>query len=262
MWNSVRPHSQFVKQYDHLPGIHFSRAIRRSFETLVRHYNIRFATAADIGCGTGLFASYLARCWGVPVFGVDASPEMLAVARNRCPDPRVCWLRQDIRCLRLPERVDLITANFDTLNHLVGPSDLQRTFVRIYESLRPSGWLILDLVTPCEPLGGRRRFVRWHCARETSVCQRIRWEPWQRLLHIHIVQSSPRCRYPTVERLVERAYSPGEIGTALSCAGFIVRGVHNPESAHRVSRCLPRMLVVAQRRPSIGSVRSCEKLFH
>lgn len=246
MWLSVRPYSQFVKQYDHLLGIHFFRGVRRSFEALARHYNIKFASAADIGCGTGLFASYLARCWGVPVFGVDASPEMLAVARNRCSDLRICWLRQDIRCLRLPEQVDLITAHFDTLNHLVRPSDLQQTFVRIHEALRPGGWLIFDFVTPCEPLGGRRQFVCWHCAGRTAVGQRVRWEPSRRLLHIRIVQSSPRCRYPTVEQFVERAYSPAEVGTALSRAGFIIRGVLNPASTRRVSRCLPRILVVAQ----------------
>lgn len=249
MWLVARPYSRFVRHYDIFLGNQFFRLVQRSFETLVRHYNIRFASAADIGCGTGLFANYLARCWDVPVFGVDASPEMLVVARNRCSDPRVCWLRQDIRCLQLPERVDLITANFDTLNHLVQPSDLQHTFTRIHESLRPGGWLVFDFVTPCEPLGGRRNFVRWHCAGETSVCQRIHWEPRRRLLHIRFVQSSPRCRYPTVERLVERAYSPAEVATALSRAGFIIRGVHNPASTRRVSRCLPRILVVAQRRP-------------
>jgi SAM-dependent methyltransferase len=130
---------------------------------------------------------------------------MLAAARDRCSDPRVCWLRQDIRCLTLPERVDLITANFDTLNHLVRPSDLLRAFIRIHKALRPGGWFFFDFVTPCEPLGGRRQFVRWHRAGTRSVCQSVRWEPSRRLLHIRIAHSSRRCRYPTVECLVERA---------------------------------------------------------
>jgi SAM-dependent methyltransferase len=184
----------------------------------------------------------------VPVFGVDASPEMLTIARSRSFDPQVCWLRQDIRCLQLPERVDLVTANFDTLNHLVQPSDLRRTFTRIRESLRPGGWLIFDFVTPCEPLGGRRQFVRRHRAGQTSICQRIRWEPRRRLLRIRIVQTSRFCRYPVIEQMVERAYSPAEVGTALFRAGFIIRGVHTPESTRRASHCVPRLVVVAQPR--------------
>jgi SAM-dependent methyltransferase len=247
MWLSVRPYSQFAKQYDHLLGIEFFRGVRRSFEALALHYQIKFTSAADLGCGTGLFASYLARCWDVPVFGVDASREMLAAARHRCCAPRVCWLWQDIRCLTLPKRVDLITANFDTLNHLVRPSDLVRTFTRIHASLCPGGWFFFDFVTPCEPLGGRSQFKRLHCADESCVCQRVRWEPARQLLHIRIVQSRPGCRYPTVERLVERAYSPSEVATALSRAGFIIRGVHHPRSSRRAWRRLPRLVVVAQR---------------
>jgi hypothetical protein len=130
----------------------------------------------------------------------------------------------------------------------VRPSDLLRTFTRIHEALRPGGWFFFDFVTPCEPLGGRLRFVRRHGAGGSSVCQKVRWEPAQRLLHIRIVQSSPRCPYPTVEHLVERAYSPAEVAAALSLAGFIIRGVHHPRSIRRASRCLPRLVVVAQRR--------------
>ena len=39
----------------------------------------------DIGCGTGAFAAALAERHGAKVWGVDASPEMLAVARGRVP---------------------------------------------------------------------------------------------------------------------------------------------------------------------------------
>jgi ubiquinone/menaquinone biosynthesis C-methylase UbiE len=73
---------------------------------------------------TGGMSNYLNQCWGVPVFGVDRSPEMLTVATRNCPKPNICFLQQDIRCLRLPYPVDLITANFDTMNHLLTGPDL------------------------------------------------------------------------------------------------------------------------------------------
>ena len=39
----------------------------------------------DVGCGTGAFAAALAERWSAKVWGVDPSPEMLAVARARVP---------------------------------------------------------------------------------------------------------------------------------------------------------------------------------
>jgi hypothetical protein len=53
-----------------------------------------------------------------------------------------------IRCLRLPYPVDLITANLDTMNHLLTEFDLRLTFRRIWENLRPGAHFIFDLITP------------------------------------------------------------------------------------------------------------------
>ena len=92
----------------------------RPFAKLVEQVqDIRFCSAADIGCGTGLFACYLSRCRGAAVYAVDHSAAMLHEAARNCCNADVCFLQQDIRCLALPSRVEsMITANFDTLNHL------------------------------------------------------------------------------------------------------------------------------------------------
>src|SRR5882762_4249140 len=130
----VPPYSQLATTFDQALGIAQFLQTRRAFEYLARRYDLKFRSAADIGCGTGIFACYLSRCWDVPVFAVDRSPEMLSVAACRCRDPRVRFLKQDIRCLRLPCPVDLVTANFDTVNHLVGPPDLKHALQRIAEN--------------------------------------------------------------------------------------------------------------------------------
>src|ERR1700756_2320922 len=95
----VRPYSRIAAVYDRSVGVSFFLRARRAFETLVLRYGIRFCSAADIGCGTGLFACYLNRCWGVPVYAVDRSPEMLSQAQCNCPESGVCLLQQDIRSL-------------------------------------------------------------------------------------------------------------------------------------------------------------------
>ncbi|MEO8427993.1 MAG: class I SAM-dependent methyltransferase [Verrucomicrobiota bacterium] len=231
-------------------GLEFFRRVRRGFETLVRRYQIRFCLAADIGRGTGLFACYLNRCWGVPVYAVDKSPEMLNAARRRCPGSDICFLQQDIRELCLPERVHLVTANFDTLNHLVCLRDLHRAFRRVAENLRPGGHFYFDIITPYEPLGGLRTYRRTHCTTQHSMEQRVRWEPRQALIRIHVLRRQAGCAWPTVEQHTERAYGPADIGRGLLEAGFVIRGVHDEGTLAVADRCPPRIIVIAQKKCS------------
>jgi ubiquinone/menaquinone biosynthesis C-methylase UbiE len=52
-------------------------------EVLVREGDLAGRRVLDVGCGTGRFASRLAEVHGARVWGVDPSPEMLAVSRRR-----------------------------------------------------------------------------------------------------------------------------------------------------------------------------------
>src|SRR3989442_10815323 len=73
----IRPYSRIAAIYDAAAGIRDFIPARNAFEALVRSYGITFDTALDFGCGTGLFAGFFGRWWGVPVFGVYFSPGML-----------------------------------------------------------------------------------------------------------------------------------------------------------------------------------------
>jgi SAM-dependent methyltransferase len=243
----ARPYSRLAASYDAALGIANFVGTRAAFEALVKRYGIKFHSAADIGCGTGLFARYLNQFWGVPVFAVDHSPEMLRIAIRNCRYSSVCLLKQDIRCLRLPCQVDLITANFDTLNHLLNPSDVVLVFRRISENLRQGGHLLFDLITPCRPLGGAVRQVRTLASRNSGVQQRIVWEPRQRTLAITVTLRSPRCFRAMTEFHRERAYSPSDVGRWLLDSGFIVRGVHDGTTLRLANDCPPRIVLVAKK---------------
>lgn len=244
----VAPYSQLAPAYDRALGIQSFARTKRAFRFVARRYQLRFAAAADVGCGTGLFACYLGRCWGADVFGVDRSREMLQVAACRCRDPRVTFIQQDIRCLRLPRPVDLVTANFDTVNHLLSVRDLGLAFRRIGESLRPGGHFVFDVITRAQPAMRPVAFVRRLHARGRGLFQRIRWNPGRGLLSILIVHRWPRPAPPSVELHVERAYTPEEVGRELIDAGFVIRGVLDAVSLRPPGRCPPRLLVVAQKR--------------
>jgi trans-aconitate methyltransferase len=61
------------------------RAMLAAFTELVRGGDA--GPVADIGCGTGRVTAELSRL-GLPVSGIDLSPQMVAVARQAHPDRR------------------------------------------------------------------------------------------------------------------------------------------------------------------------------
>jgi SAM-dependent methyltransferase len=243
----ARGYSRLAPAYDRALGIPNFIGTRAAFEALVKRYSISFRSAADIGCGTGLFACYLNQCWGVPVFGVDRSPEMLRIAMRNCRASQVAFLRQDIRCLQLPFAVDLITANFDTLNHLLNPHDLVRALRRVAGNLRHGGHFTFDLITPCEPLGGELTQFRELASKGCRVTQRIGWKPRLRMLAINVTLDSPLYSVPIRELHRERAYFPSEVGRWLLDIGFLIRGVHNATTLRSATDCPPRTIIVARK---------------
>ncbi len=56
-----------------------------AFELVVHEADLRGRRVLDLGCGTGRLSSALAEQGIARVWGVDASPEMLAVAREKVP---------------------------------------------------------------------------------------------------------------------------------------------------------------------------------
>src|SRR3954470_23590355 len=85
--SSARPSSDFsalAPRYDELR--HAEPGLRGEvFELLVRAGDLRGRRVLDVGCGTGTLATWLAENAAGRVWGVDASPEMLAVAREKVP---------------------------------------------------------------------------------------------------------------------------------------------------------------------------------
>lgn len=240
-----RPYSLLADAYDDIVGRNFFALLREVFERIVHRHRIAFSSAADLGCGTGLFARYLNSLWRVPVFAVDRSPAMLRVAASNCRGADVTLLRQDIRRLVLPYAVDLVTANFDTVNHLLDDRDLPALFQRVHAHLRPGGHFIFDFITPCDPPSGTLHF-RASRNGHSRVAQRIRWHPARRLLLYDIVFRE-QARAPRVEFHRERAYAPQEVATWLADAGFVLRDVLDARTLERAARCPTRAIIIAQK---------------
>jgi SAM-dependent methyltransferase len=98
----------------------------------------------DLGCGSGLLAVELIER-GYEVVGVDASAEMLAVARERL-GPEVRLHRTTLPDLALEGAFDATVSTLDGFNYL-SPVQLGRTTAAVADRLRPGGWLVFDLHT-------------------------------------------------------------------------------------------------------------------
>lgn len=110
-------------------------------------YIQRYAPGArsvlELGCGTGAVLAGLGSGWLLT--GVDRSPEMLAIARRRCPAARL--LEGDIRSFALSESFDVVLCVYDTLNHVPTFEGWLQVFDRVREHLREGGLFVFDLNT-------------------------------------------------------------------------------------------------------------------
>jgi SAM-dependent methyltransferase len=98
------------------------------------------ASVLDLGCGSGApVTKYLAAC-GLHVTGVDTSPTLISLCRERLPDQE--WLVADMRLLQLERKFDGILA-WDSFFHLA-PDDQRRMFDVFGRHAAPSALLMFN----------------------------------------------------------------------------------------------------------------------
>jgi trans-aconitate 2-methyltransferase len=130
------------------------------------------ASVLDIGCGTGRVTEALLEL--VPrgrVLAIDASPEMVALARRRLRGRAEVWC-QDVLELDLEQPLDAIVSTA-TLHWV---SDHDRLWARLARALRTGGRLEIQ----CGGEGNiaRVRGVIEAVARDTAP-QLVGWSPWE-----------------------------------------------------------------------------------
>jgi SAM-dependent methyltransferase len=103
--------------------------------------------ALELGVGTGRVAAALARA-GVDVYGIDASPAMIARAhRNAEPAlaPRLHLAVADMRNFAIEQRFGLVYAAFGTFHHLLTPDEQLVCLRAVERHLAPGGAFAFDL---------------------------------------------------------------------------------------------------------------------
>jgi SAM-dependent methyltransferase len=132
------------------PTGHFERAMLGAFVELVREHS--GAPVADIGSGPGHVTARLAAL-GVPVFGVDVSPRMVALARET--HPRLRFHVGSMTALDLPDgTLAGVLALYSAIH--VPDEHLPAVFAEFRRVLVPGGHVLLAFQTVPADTGERR----------------------------------------------------------------------------------------------------------
>lgn len=126
---------------DELTGKPLDRALLRCLVDLVA--GVSEATGrklvADLGCGPGHVAAYLAGL-GASTVGVDISPAMVEIGRQRFPE--VDFRPGTLLALPVTDGELAGAIAFYSIIHLE-PSDRGAAYTEMHRALTPGGWLLL-----------------------------------------------------------------------------------------------------------------------
>lgn len=130
----------------------WDRAVLAGFAEDVRAQGA--GPVADLGCGPGLVTAHL-DALGVPVFGVDLSPQMVALARREHPGVR--YEEGSMLALDLPDGALGGVVAYYSIIHT--PSErLPQLFAEFHRVLAPGGHLLVAFQVGDEPLHLDRPF--------------------------------------------------------------------------------------------------------
>ena len=102
----------------------------------------------DLACGTGTMTRALS-ARGYDMIGVDGSEDMLAEAFMRGNgEGKILYLCQDMRSFELYGTVGAVVCCLDSINYLLDPRDVQKTFAGVHNYLDPDGLFLFDVNTP------------------------------------------------------------------------------------------------------------------
>lgn len=139
------PYRWLAEYYDELFGP-WRKPMDLARKRLLRSVLPHVETGCDLACGTGTAALAFAH-QGIRMYGVDLSPGMCRCARRKAAAAGMPLkvIHADMRNFVLPERVGLVSCEYDALNHVPRRADLRRVFRCVARALQPGGWFYFDV---------------------------------------------------------------------------------------------------------------------
>lgn len=116
---------------------------------LLQQYAPNARSILDLGCGTGIHATLLAKA-GYQVYGIDLSAEMLHQASDRLSHlpaeiaSRLAFSQGDVRHVRINQQFDAVISLFHVISYQTTNEDIQAAFATVKAHLKPGGIFVFD----------------------------------------------------------------------------------------------------------------------
>ena len=242
-------YEDFAFVYDRLMDADYT-AFADAYEKIFRRFGASPHMVLDLACGTGTLTSLMAGR-GYEMIGVESSPEMLSVAREKAEaaGQDILFLCQDMTEFELYGTVDAAYSSFDSINYLLSEEEVISTFCWVNNYLMDEGLFIFDLNSPykLETVLGNNTFVSeedgifytWENEydKESKTCT----------FFLNLFCEEEGGSYSRiVEEQQERAYTIEEIKALLEKSGMELLAVYGSDMQSQVKDTEERLFFVAR----------------
>jgi SAM-dependent methyltransferase len=132
-------YTRSVQFYDALYHFKDYTSAAKQLQSILQQHHPTAKTLLDVACGTGKHLEHLRDYYQVE--GLDLSPDMLKIARQRCP--KVPFHRASMIDFRLEYSFDVITCLF-SVAYVKTRENLEKTVDCMVRHLRPGGIVVIE----------------------------------------------------------------------------------------------------------------------
>ena len=204
----------------------------------------------DLACGTGNTTLPFAQR-GYEMVGIDLSPEMLDVARQKAAAEGydIDFSLQDMRNFEVQSPVDLVICLYDSLNYILSERGLSSVFRSVNRALGPGGLFMFDINSTYKlsQVGNGTIFIE---TEELSLVWQNSYDfanrVWQIDLTGFLLTADGKYeKFKETHR--EKAYSAAVVEKALERNGFVTLGIHDGYTTKLATEESRRIFFVAQK---------------
>lgn len=244
-------YTSFAENYDLLMQDVNYTARTEYLLSVFEKYSKRPTLMLDLACGTGSFSNEFAKK-DIQVIGVDISPEMLNIAREKSEKDKlnVLYLCQDASQLDLYGTVDGAVCCIDSINHITEREVLKEAFKKVSLFLEPECLFVFDVNTlyKHKEVLGNNTFVleedNLYCVWQNEYFE----DEALTEITLDFFKKLDDERYERTEQFIEeRAYTIEELTDMLENAGFSLEAVLNDMSFEPLKNNSERAVLVAKK---------------